>query len=120
MINWPSELPQTAFLDTSIGDDESRLISPMDAGPALIRNRFTAITQSVDIPIIITGTQLGIFKTFYRTTLNHGASQFTWNDPTDGSTVTFRFRSPPVWRAIKPGAVADRLWQASLSLEILP
>ena len=120
MSNWPASLPQTAFLGASIGDDDSRLVTGMDAGPSTRRNRFTAIKQSFNAPIVLTGTQLATFNTFYRTTLNNGADAFDWKDPTDDSTVSIAFKAPPVWTAIKPGASADRLWQSTLSLEIQP
>lgn len=121
MSSWPASLPQTHFLGTSVGDDESRIRSSMDAGPALVRNRFTAHTQSVNVPIVITGAQLAVFNTFYRTTLNNGADSFTWTHPIDGSSVSYRFINPPKWECIVPDSVADnRLWRSVLDLEILP
>jgi hypothetical protein len=120
MSNWPAELPQKQFLGTTIQDDESRIIQTMDAGPASVRNRFTAITQSVNCPIVLTGAQRAIFNTFYRTTLNHGTNSFTWTDPTTDQSVTFRFKRPPTWQAISPGSVNNRIWRSNLELEILP
>lgn len=120
MSNWPASLPQQYFLGVDIGDDESRLVSSMDAGPALVRNRFTAVPQPINTPIILTGTQLVTFNTFYRTTLNRGTNPFTWTNPTDDSSVSMRFKSPPKWQSIKSGLASQRLWRAVLSLEILP
>jgi len=120
MSQWPSGLPQAAFLGASVGDDESRLISPMDTGPASVRKRFTAFTQTYNVPIILTGSQLLIFQEFYRTTLNQGTDSFTWIHPVDDSTVTMRFKSPPQWQSLKSGASGSREWQATLNLEILP
>jgi len=120
MANWPASLPQVQFLGVSTQDDDSRLISPMDAGPSSVRNRYTANTKSIKTPIILTGAQLATFNTFYRTTLNHGTDSFTWTDPEDDSSATFRFKTPPAWTAIKPGDSSERLWQGNLDLEILP
>lgn len=120
MSNWPSQLPQQLFLGTSQGDEESRLISQMDAGPALVRNRFTAATRKIETPMVLTGEQLVIFNTFYRTTLNNGANSFTWTDPVSDDSVTYRFKSPPVWQSVESGSPSARIWQATLSLEILP
>lgn len=120
MSNWPATLPQQHFLGASTQDDESRLVSAMDAGPALVRKRFTAFTQTVETPIVLTGTELAAFNTFYRVTLNQGADSFTWTDPQTDSSVTFRFKSAPKWQCIKSGPVASREWKATLSLEILP
>jgi len=120
MSNWPAFLPQQYFLGNDIGDDETRLVSSMDAGPALVRNRFTAFTQTINTPIVLTGAQLATFNTFYRTTLNHGTDPFTWTNPVDDSSVSIRFKSPPKWQSIRSGLTSVRLWRAVLSLEILP
>jgi hypothetical protein len=121
MANWPAALPQKMFLGTQIGDDETRLITPMDSGPSSMRNRFTARTQTVKTNMVLTGSQLAIFQTFYRTTLNNGASSFTWTDPTDGNSVTIRFKTPTMWTCVKPDLDPDsRIWQSTLDLEIQP
>lgn len=121
MSNWPAQLPQKQFMGVSVQDDESRLVTAMDAGPSTIRNRYTAITKSLNAPIILTGAQLAIFNTFLRTTLNHGTNSFTWTDPETDDSVSFRFKTKPRWQCIRPNADPDlRLWQGSLDLEILP
>jgi len=120
MANWPATLPQQLFLGASIGDEDSRLVTPMDTGPSTVRNRFTAFPQPVKTQMVLTGTQLVAFRTFYRTTLSNGSLSFTWTDPADDSSVTYRFKTPPVWTAIKSGPAASRRWQATLDLEILP
>lgn len=120
MSAWPADLPQDGFLGTDHGDDDSRLVSNMDSGPALVRKRFTAYTQSIAVPMVLTGAQYASFLTFYRTTLNQGTGPFTWKNPVDDSSVSMRFTAPPRFKSIKSGAVADRLWQGTLSLEILP
>lgn len=120
MANWPATLPQRGLKGATTGDDESRLISPMDSGPASVRNRFTAITRSINVPMVLTGDQLEDFNTFYRTTLLNGSDSFTWVDPVDNSSATLRFKSPPVWSCIRSGLPANRLWSSTLALEILP
>ena len=121
MDTWPATLPQRLSCDTSVQDDESRAINDMDSGPASVRNRFTAITQTVEGSMVLTGSQLSIFNTFFRTTLNQGAASFSWMHPVTEETVTIRFKSKPKWKCIKPAvSVNDRLYQASLELEIQP
>lgn len=120
MPAWPSTLPQTGLLGTSIGDDDARLITSMDVGPTTMRNRFTSRTQTVDVPMVLTGVQLAAFQTFFRTDLNNGVDTFTWKNPADDSTVTFRFKGVPKWRSVRPGSPNVRLWQSSLMLEIQP
>lgn len=117
--DWPTSLPNMK-LGTSVGDEESRLISPMDSGPASVRKRFTAFTQKVDVPMVLTGAQLAIFQTFYRTTINQGTDSFNWKDPATDAAAILRFKSPPVWSSVKSGEPNDRIWKGTLSLEILP
>ena len=91
---WPATLPEFGA-GTSIQDDESRLTSSMDAGPASVRNRFTAITKSVKTSMVMTGAQIAIFNTFMRTTLKFGSLSFTWVNPVTGASETVRFKNNP-------------------------
>jgi hypothetical protein len=121
MDTWPATLPQRLSCDTSVKDDESRAITDMDSGPASVRNRFTAITQTVKGSMILTGAQLAIFNTFFRTTLNQGSATFSWIHPFTEETAEIRFKSKPEWKCIKSAdSVNDRLYQASFELEIQP
>lgn len=122
MANWPSTLPQEMSAETTVQDDESRLISPMDAGPASVRNRFTAITETIKSPgMVFTGEQVQTFRTFFRTTLNHGTDFFTWTHPVDGSAKDMRFKTKPEWKCIKPdSSTTNRLWTADFELETKP
>ena len=119
MEAWPDELPDL-MLGATVGDDDSVVRTSMDSGPSSSRNRFTAITQSVVSPMLLTGSQLVTFNTFRRTTINFGADPFTWKDPVSGDSVIFKFKKPPVWKSVKSGQSADRLWSTSLELEIQP
>jgi len=121
MPSWPGTLPQSLMTGASIKDDESRLISAMDSGPSSVRNRFTAITKIVKGNLLLTGTQLGYFFTFFQTTLSHGVLTFDWVSPVDGSAVVMRFKSKPEWTCVKSNSDASkRLWQAQLELEVQP
>jgi hypothetical protein len=121
MDTWPETLPQRLSGETSVQDDESRAITDMDAGPPSVRNRFTAITQKVKGSMVLTGSQLATFYTFFRTTLNHGSLSFNWIHPFTEDNVEIRFKGKPEWQCIKPAAaVTDRIYQASMELEIQP
>ena len=121
MDTWPATLPQRLSSDASVQDDESRASQSMDAGPASVRNRFTAITQTAKGSIILTGAQLTIFNTFFRTTIKHGSLSFYWIHPQTEAQVTIRFKSKPEWKCIKSSPNTDeRLYQASLEMEIQP
>lgn len=121
MSTWPATLPQSLLSGASVQDDESRLVSNMDAGPSSVRNRFTAISKTVKGSLIITGAQLDTFNTFYRTTLSHGATSFTWKDPETDESASVRFKTKPTKECIKPATDPDdRLWSIGLELEVLP
>ncbi len=114
------EILQTMLLGVTVQDDDSRLITQMDTGPSSIRRRFTAITQTVSPPIILTGAQKKSFDSWFRYTINGGTSSFQWIHPVDDSTVSYRFKKNPQFKLIRSGASDNRLWQAVLELEILP
>ncbi len=121
MPTWPASLPQNPLIGMTGGDDDAVLRTSMDTGPATRRNRFTAITQSVSFPMVLTGTQRVTFETFYRTTLSHGALSFDWDDPVDDATVSMAFKSPPKWSVVVgDDTPADRVWRATFEMEILP
>ncbi len=121
MDTWPATLPQKLSSDTSVQDDESRAVANMDSGPASVRNRFTAITQTVKGSMVLTGSQLATFNTFFRTTLKHGSLSFYWIHPFTEGAVEIRFKSKPSWNCIKSSSnVNNRLYQASFELEIQP
>ena len=93
----------------------------MDSGPSSVRNRFTAITQKVKGSMVVTGSQLVTFNTFFRTNLKHGALSFSWIHPFTEETCTIRFKNKPEWACIKSAsAVNDRIYQSSMELEIQP
>ncbi len=121
MPTWPASLPQLPLIGMTAQDDDAVLRTSMDTGPATRRNRFTAITQSVSFPMVLTGTQRVTFDTFYRTTISHGALSFDWTDPVDDSTVSMAFKSPPKWSVVAGDATTtDRIWQTTFELEIQP
>jgi hypothetical protein len=121
MADWPATLPQNFLANTSVKDDESRLTTSMDSGPASVRNRFTAISQVAKGPLVLTGAQLVIFDAFFRTTLQQGALSFTWKHPKTDATADMRFKGKPEWKCVKPASSPnDRLWMADFEIEILP
>ncbi|MEM9681629.1 MAG: hypothetical protein AAF942_00050 [Pseudomonadota bacterium] len=119
-IIWPPTLP--AYPNTPVTDElqESRVRSEMDAGPPLVRRRFTAALRIVEFPMILTGAERVIFDDFYKNTLGYGASRFQWVDPVDDSTVQYRFAEPPKWTTLHGGDPAERKWESTFRLEIIP
>lgn len=121
MPTWPAGLPQDTLLGVAVKPDDSVLRTQMDAGPPTTRNRFTAITKSVSAALYLTGAEVSTLDTFFHTTLKNGALSFDWKDPRTDSTVSMKFKEPPEYTGmVGSDTVNDRLWNVSLSLEILP
>jgi len=120
MTAWPASLPQKQFLGLSTQDEDAVIRTQMDTGPPTRRNRFTAITQTVDVSITLRGDQKQTFDTFFRDTLKNGAFAFDWEDPTTDATISFAFRSPPTWTLPRGGTPDTRVWEATLNLQVQP
>lgn len=96
MPAWPATLPdfvleagfQESFPDQSIE-------SPVDAGPAKVRRRFTASIRTFRMTIQMTEAQANIMDEFYEDTLAGGSLSFDWVHPRTRAFRTFRFRKPP-------------------------
>lgn len=121
MPTWPASLPQDALVGVAVSAGDSVLRSQMDAGPPTRRNRFTANTVAITTSMVLTGTQVATLDTFFHDTLSNGALSFDWKDPRTDAAAVIAFTAPPKYAGIvgdpMPG---DRLWRASLSLEIQP
>jgi hypothetical protein len=114
---WHVDLPQTLLVDgygQSLAD--TTIKSPMDAGPAKVRRRFTAGVEPVSGTMIMDATELAALDTFYNTTLLGGSLRFSWTKP-PAHTVSceMRFTEPPTWTAVEPGT-----YEVSMSFEVLP
>ena len=122
MPAWPMNLPQLPFDGVTAQDKDAVLRTQMDSGPSTRRNRFTAHTQILTMPMVLTGIERADFDFFYRTDLKNGALAFDWVDPADDSqTVSMAFTEPVQW-SLRAGAkdAADRLWSGVMSLEVQP
>jgi len=112
---YPASLPQKHFRGVTEERQTATLRSQMDTGAPKVRKQFTAAVRNIDIPMVFTAAQRATFDTFFITTLNEGASSFTWVDPVDDSTnITYRFKKPP-----KMTKVAGE-WKCVFNLEVLP
>lgn len=121
MPAWPLDLPALPFAGVTARDDDAVLRTSMDTGPVTRRNRYTAISQTLALPMVLDGAEKATFDFFYRSTLKNGSLAFDWTDPVDDAVVSMAFKSPPQWAAFAGDAdPAKRGWQATLELEIQP
>jgi hypothetical protein len=114
--SWPATLPQKIEASGYAETDNTVLVrSSMDVGPAKVRRRTTAKVTNITGSISCTKTQVATLQTFYDTTLEGGALEFTWTHPRTGASTDFRFVAPP-----SIGGLGPDLYTIGLSLEILP
>ncbi|NUN53024.1 MAG: hypothetical protein HUU06_09615 [Planctomycetaceae bacterium] len=108
-------------LGAEVAPQDARVRTSMDVGPPQMRRRYTAAVQGIRGTLVLTDAQREDLEAFYRDDLDEGVLPFDWDDPRDGSTQSFRFASPPVFRCqTGHSTLSARLWEASLDLEILP
>tara|TARA_Y100000310_G_scaffold324866_2_gene387344 strand:- start:10384 stop:10746 length:363 start_codon:yes stop_codon:yes gene_type:complete len=120
MPTWPSSLDKLS-LNTSEARGDGTIRTPMDAGIAKARRRFSAVPRAVSMSLILpTSSDRTTFDDFFSDTLSEGSLRFDFTDPIGGATVEARFSGPPsyTWRKSENGLVDFCV--ASFSLEILP
>jgi hypothetical protein len=113
---WPptlqDKLNEEAF---SFTHGETKLRSDMDVGPAKVRRRYTKSVDPISCTIDVTQGEYSDFDYFYRTTLNGGVNQFTFDHPITGVPTDFRIVGTPQTRSIGGGN-----FRVSMQWEILP
>lgn len=112
---WPAALPQALLLGLTETAPNLTIRTQMEAGPAKVRQRFTAAPRPVQGELVLTESQANTLDTFYVTTLAGGALRFGWRHPRTDAAVTYRFTEPPSYQQI--GALQYRV---AMKLEILP
>lgn len=91
--------------------------TPMDAGVAKARRRFTAVPETLTFNLVITEEQLQVLQDFVEITLSD-VLPFDWIDfrkPT-GTAVTYRFTKRPTFT---PRSAAGNRWVAAIEVEQL-
>lgn len=115
---WPATLPQHFLQDGySEGVADGRLVSQMEAGPAKVRRRSSAMPRPLTGRMLMDDDQLDDLRGFVDATLIGGSLPFTFPNPTDfGATgILVRFASAlPRWSWRGPDA-----WDVSIDLEVL-
>lgn len=116
MADWPSDLPQSLNVrGFSESGPDGHVRTEMDAGPAHVRSRYTAVPDQIQGSMLLTKTQLLTVRTFYFATLANGSQPFGWTHPITGEPASMRLMSRPA-----PVPHSSDLWEVSLSLEVLP
>lgn len=119
---WPADLPQSMQLSLMETHQAGFIRTPMDAGPAKSRKRFTATTRMHTGTMIMDVDQRASFLTFFESTLEMGSLSFYFTDPGDGNRYTWRFVDVPKFTAIashndESGRIG--LWRVNVAIERL-
>lgn len=122
MATWPASLPQTLLSTLTRKRQAGKVRTPMDVGPPKQRARYTAVTQTYEGSLILTGAQLTTFYTFYNDTLGYGAVSFTWVDPVTDASASLRFaEDEPEDELVYPHENPNkRLYRVKMQIEKLP
>ena len=115
-ISWPSSLPDYLLVDAyNESFPNTTIRTQMDEGPAKVRRWGTAAIRPITGTQILDGTEYSTLDTFYNTTSQGGSLRFDWTHPITGTSVEFRFVSPPTVTAI-----GNYFFNVTLNLEIMP
>lgn len=119
MATWPTSLPQTP-LQEGFSEELPRvtITTPMDAGPAKVRRRFTAGVTKYTMEFDLTTAQRATFITFFETTTLGGSIKFDFPDPVTGSVTDFRFDQAKGTPQIK--SLSGNIYRLTAPMEKLP
>lgn len=117
MVDWPAPLPQAFTLDSYQSARASVVLrSQPEAGPAIVRRRFSAGVVLFSGDMVMSRAQRDAFVTFFDDTVLGGALpfQFPAQDGSD-NIWTCRFTAEPQERWI-----SGTHWRVSMAMELLP
>ena len=115
---WPLTLPTSPLVNgyaESIPDNLIR--SSMSAGPAKVRRRSISMPWTFSATFSFTQTQLATFKTFFSDVIMHGALRFTFNLPSDGTSIECRIVTS---QNMAISQACPGQWHVTLTFEVLP
>lgn len=116
MPTWPATVPWIPIGARQVVAD-GLLVTEMDDGRRVNRQRFSSDRSSYPWEIVLTGTQYSALRTFYETDCSRGAASFTAEHPVTGSSVSFRFARLPT-ASVEAGSAtaADRTFRVSIEV----
>lgn len=92
---WPLSLPQLVLRDGyTEKPGDNTIETPVDAGPAKARRRFTASVRRFSASVKFSAAQMVTFEEFWGVTLADGSLPFEWKHPRTQADATLVFRKP--------------------------
>lgn len=118
MANWPTTLPQSPISDGySATPQDNTIRSNKEAGPQKVRPRFTAVSDTVNMSVIVDAQQSDLLQQFYDVDCVFGALPFNWRNfkKWNKPPCIYRWRQPPEFVPLGGG-----FWRVALQLDRLP
>lgn len=116
MPSWPETLPAFPLAETFRETlPDTALRSPMEQGPAKVRQRTSAGAAQIAAAYVLTPAQAETLEDFYRDTLAGGTLAFGFTHPRKEEVVSCRFKRPPEYTGLNGGR-----FRAVIELEVLP
>lgn len=114
---WPPTVPHSFLLDSYAAVRPATLLRTQpEAGPAIVRRRFSAGVMPFRGDIMVTTAQKAELATFYDETLAGGSMEFRFPAPDGtGGSWDCRFMAEP-----EESPVSTTHWRVSLAMERLP
>ena len=101
---WPASLPQGVVRGVQRNPLPNVVSFGTEVGPGKVRRRSTARVMRISASAVLTAAQAAIFEGFFQNDLQDGALSFSMNDPTDGTTGTWRFDTQSPYTLSEQGA----------------
>jgi len=120
--SWPATCP-SAFENSgyAYGAGSGVLRSDMDAGPAKVRRRFTAVTKNHKGNILMSNAQFATWESWFENTIAFGSLSFTMPHPLTGATITARMVIPSSGKAYQfTPESGTGLGLLAIEIEVLP
>lgn len=107
--SWPSELPNPERSTWTSTPQDGRQARRSDAGPKGYRRRFSAVSKTVALSLLLSRDLNSLFERFYSETTSQGVGLFWMPDPTnDGWPLLASDGSPLLTSAGVPILLARR------------
>ena len=115
---WPATLPNASSEGYALARQASTVRTEMSAGPDRVRRVYTRTPTWLQLTWSMSGDQLKIFRGFWKTSIDHGASEFSMDlylgDGTNFTTTRVRFKGQYTATYVAPGR-----WKVKGALELL-
>lgn len=104
----------------AVQPDVNVLESDVDAGRPKLRPLRTKSDRIIQCYTILTGTELGTFRTWFDQTCKAGALTFEWYNPETDATADFQFAATPKHHTLVGNSTVGNVkWQLDLALRML-